>query len=130
MRVAAGAIARKWMKERFGITIQGWMSQLGPIRIPFVDATQIRENLFSHPTQRSFHSLRNTWTRCASPAILSVPGSALPPPAFRQAGAKPVYDRLDAEIALRDDGHQRGEGVEIGDGFASIEQKGASTATK
>jgi chorismate synthase len=35
VRVAAGAIARKWLRERYGIDIRGWMSQLGPIRIPF-----------------------------------------------------------------------------------------------
>ncbi|HRE17552.1 MAG TPA: chorismate synthase, partial [Rhodocyclaceae bacterium] len=49
VRVAAGAIARKWLNERYGVTIRGWMSALGPIDIPFVDAGQIDQNPFFAP---------------------------------------------------------------------------------
>ena len=46
VRVAAGAIARKWLLERYGINIRGWMSALGPIEIPFVSADEIDRNAF------------------------------------------------------------------------------------
>ena len=49
VRVAAGAIARKWLQQRYGISIRGWMSQLGPIEIPFVDAAAIDGNAFFAP---------------------------------------------------------------------------------
>ncbi|HNN44733.1 MAG TPA: chorismate synthase, partial [Azospira sp.] len=49
VRVAAGAIARKWLQERYGVTIRGWMSQLGPIAIPFESADEIGNNPFFAP---------------------------------------------------------------------------------
>jgi hypothetical protein len=49
VRVAAGAIARKWLAERYGVSIRGWMSQLGPIEIPFVAAAEIDGNPFFAP---------------------------------------------------------------------------------
>ena len=125
VRVAAGAIARKWMKERFGITIQGWMSQLGPIRIPFVDATQIRENPFFAPDaaivpqlEEYMDALRKSGDSVG--ARISVAAAGIPP-----GWGEPVYDRLDAEIAYAMMGINAVKGVEIGDGFASIEQKGS-----
>ena len=125
VRVAAGAIARKWMKERFGITIQGWMSQLGPIRIPFVDATQIRENPFFAPDaaivpqlEEYMDALRKSGDSVG--ARISVAAAGVPP-----GWGEPVYDRLDAEIAYAMMGINAVKGVEIGDGFASIEQKGS-----
>ena len=125
VRVAAGAIARKWLKERFGITIQGWMSQLGPIRIPFVDATQIRENPFFAPDaaivpqlEEYMDALRKSGDSVG--ARISVAATGVPP-----GWGEPVYDRLDAEIAYAMMGINAVKGVEIGDGFASIEQKGS-----
>ena len=125
VRVAAGAIARKWLKERFGITIQGWMSQLGPIRIPFVDATQIRENPFFAPDaaivpqlEEYMDALRKSGDSVG--ARISVAAAGVPP-----GWGEPVYDRLDAEIAYAMMGINAVKGVEIGDGFASIEQKGS-----
>ena len=125
VRVAAGAIARKWLKERFGITIQGWMSQLGPIRIPFVDATQIRENPFFAPDaaivpqlEEYMDALRKSGDSVG--ARISVAAAGIPP-----GWGEPVYDRLDAEIAYAMMGINAVKGVEIGDGFSSIEQKGS-----
>ena len=125
VRVAAGAIARKWLKERFGITIQGWMSQLGPIRIPFVDATQIRENPFFAPDaaivpqlEEYMDALRKSGDSVG--ARISVAATGVPP-----GWGEPVYDRLDAEIAYAMMGINAVKGVEIGDGFASIGQKGS-----
>ena len=125
VRVAAGAIARKWMKERFGITIQGWMSQLGPIRIPFVDAAQIGQNPFFAPDaaivpqlEEYMDALRKSGDSVG--ARISVAATGVPP-----GWGEPVYDRLDAEIAYAMMGINAVKGVEIGDGFASIEQKGS-----
>ena len=125
VRVAAGAIARKWLNERFGVTIQGWMSQLGPIRIPFVDAAQIGQNPFFVPDaaivpqlEEYMDALRKSGDSVG--AKISVAATGVPP-----GWGEPVYDRLDAEIAYAMMGINAVKGVEIGDGFASIEQKGS-----
>ena len=125
VRVAAGAIARKWLNERFGITIQGWMSQLGPIRIPFVDATQIRENPFFAPNaaivpqlEEYMDALRKSGDSVG--ARISVAATGVPP-----GWGEPVYDRLDAEIAYAMMGINAVKGVEIGAGFASVAQRGS-----
>jgi len=125
VRVAAGAIARKWLKERFGVTIQGWMSQLGPIEIPFVDAAQIAENPFFAPNaaivpqlEEYMDALRKSGDSVG--ARISVAAKSVPP-----GWGEPVYDRLDAEIAYAMMGINAVKGVEVGAGFASIEQKGS-----
>ena len=125
VRVAAGAIARKWLKERFGVTIQGWMSQLGPIEIPFVDAAQIAENPFFAPNaaivpqlEEYMDALRKSGDSVG--ARISVAAKSVPP-----GWGEPVYDRLDAEIAYAMMGINAVKGVEIGAGFASIEQRGS-----
>ena len=125
VRVAAGAIARKWLNERFGVTIQGWMSQLWPIRIPFVDAAQIGQNPFFAPDaaivpqlEEYMDALRKSGDSVG--AKISVAATGVPP-----GWGEPVYARLDAEIAYAMMGINAVKGVEIGDGFASIEQKGS-----
>ncbi len=125
VRVAAGAIARKWLKERYGVTIQGWMSQLGSISIPFADAAQIRQNAFFAPNaalvpelEAYMDALRKAGDSVG--ARVSVAASGVPP-----GWGEPVYDRLDADIAYAMMGINAVKGVEIGAGFASIEQKGS-----
>jgi len=125
VRVAAGAIARKWLKERYGVTIQGWMSQLGPIEIPFVDAEQTAENPFFAPNaaivpqlEAYMDDLRKSGDSVG--AKISVRAQGVPP-----GWGEPVYDRLDAEIAYAMMGINAVKGVEIGAGFASIAQKGS-----
>ncbi|MBS1229646.1 MAG: chorismate synthase [Proteobacteria bacterium] len=125
VRVAAGAIARKWLKERYGVTIFGWMSQLGPIEIPFVDAGEIAENPFFAPNaslvaqlESYMDALRKSGDSVG--AKISVAASGVPP-----GWGEPVYDRLDAEIAYAMMGINAVKGVEIGAGFASIVQKGS-----
>ena len=66
VRVAAGAVARKWLNERYGVEIRGWMSALGPIDIPFVSADEIDRNAFLHPTQPLFRNWKLIWITCAS----------------------------------------------------------------
>ena len=125
VRVAAGAIARKWLKARYGITIFGWMSQLGPIEIPFVDAGEIAKNPFFAPNaslvpqlESYMDALRKSGDSVG--AKISIAASGVPP-----GWGEPVYDRLDAEIAYAMMGINAVKGVEIGAGFASIVQKGS-----
>ena len=125
VRVAAGAIARKWLKARYGVTIQGWMSQLGPLEIPFVDAAAIGENPFFAPNaslvpqlEAYMDSLRKSGDSVG--AKISVAATGVPP-----GWGEPVFDRLDAQIAYAMMGINAVKGVEIGSGFASIVQKGS-----
>lgn len=125
VRVAAGAIARKWLKERYGVAIRGWMSQLGPIAIPFVDADAISANPFFAPNaavvpelEAYMDALRKSGDSIG--ARIRVTATGVPP-----GWGEPVYDRLDAEIAYAMMGINAVKGVEIGAGFASVEQKGS-----
>jgi chorismate synthase len=125
VRVAAGAIARKWLHERYGVTIQGWMSQLGEREIPFVDAAQIGENPFFAPNAEIVPELEDYMDalRKAGDSVgarISVVARGVPP-----GWGEPVYDRLDADIAYAMMGINAVKGVEIGAGFACVEQKGS-----
>ena len=125
VRVAAGAIARKWLRERFGVTIHGWMSQLGPIRIPFVDAAQIDKNPFFVPDAAIVAQLEDYMDDLRKSgdsvgARISVLASGVP-----VGWGEPVFDRLDAEIAYAMMGINAVKAVEIGDGLACVEQKGS-----
>ena len=125
VRVAAGAIARKWLRERYGVTIQGWMSRLGPIEIPFVDAVQIDENPFFAPNAVIVPELENYMDALRKSgdsvgAQIEVVARGVPP-----GWGEPVYGRLDAEIAYAMMGLNAVKGVEIGAGFASVAQKGS-----
>ncbi len=125
VRVAAGAIAKKWLKERYGVSVHGWMSQLGPIEIPFVDAAQIAQNPFFVPNaevvpelEAYMDTLRKEGDSVG--AAICVAAKGVPP-----GWGEPVFDRLDAEIAYAMMGINAVKGVEIGAGFASIAQKGS-----
>ena len=125
VRVAAGAIARKWLSQRFGVSIQGWMSQLGPIEIPFVDAAQIAQNPFFAPNaeivpelEAYMDTLRKDGDSVG--AAICVAAKGVPP-----GWGEPVFDRLDAEIAYAMMGINAVKGVEIGAGFASVAQRGS-----
>jgi len=125
VRVAAGAIARKWLKERYGVSIRGWMSALGPIGIPFVSTDDIDGNAFFAPNaaivpelESYMDSLRKSLDSVG--AQITVTATGVPP-----GWGEPVYDRLDAEIAYAMMGINAVKGVEIGAGFASVTQKGS-----
>ncbi|QKS28646.1 chorismate synthase [Accumulibacter sp.] len=125
VRVAAGAIARKWLAERYGVRIMGWMSQLGPIPIPFVSADEIGNNPFFAPNAAIVAELEDYMDQLRKAgdsvgAKISVTASGLPP-----GWGEPVYGRLDAEIAYAMMGINAVKGVEIGAGFASISQRGS-----
>ncbi len=125
VRVAAGAIARKWLCEHYGVTIRGWMSQLGSIEIPFVDAAEIDNNPFFAPNAAVVPQLEAFMDRLRKAgdsigAKITVTARGVPP-----GWGEPVYGRLDAEIAYAMMGINAVKGVEIGAGFASIAQMGS-----
>jgi chorismate synthase len=124
--VAAGAIAKKWLGERFGVVVRGYLSQLGAIPIPFVSWDGINDNPFFSPNanvvpqlETYMDKLRKSGESCG--ARIDVVASGVP-----VGWGDPVYDRLDAAIAYAMMGINAVKGVEIGAGFASIEQLGTA----
>lgn len=126
LRVAAGAIARKWLDQRFGIRIQGHLSQLGGIELDRSrfewDAVDANPFFWPNPDQIEelegfMHRLRKSGDSAG--ARVEVMASGLPP-----GWGEPVFDRIDADIAKALMSINAVKGVEIGAGFAAVEQKG------
>ena len=69
MRVAAGAIAKKYLAQRYGVIVRGYLSQLGAIVIQDVDWNEVNNNAFSVPMPASYPSWNSIWTPCASKGI-------------------------------------------------------------
>ncbi|MBB5189291.1 chorismate synthase [Silvimonas terrae] len=125
VRVAAGAIAKKWLKEKFGIQIRGYMSQLGEIEIPFQSWDQVGENAFFAPNNEIVPQLEAYMDQIRSErdsvgAKITVVAEGVP-----VGLGEPVYDRLDADIAYAMMGINAVKGVEVGAGFASVAQRGS-----
>jgi chorismate synthase len=125
VRVAAGAIARKWLAERHGVRIRGHLVQLGPTPIPFEDWSQVDANPFFVanagivPKLEAFmDALRKSGDSCG--AKITVVATGVPP-----GWGEPVYGRLDADLAQAMMGINAVKGVEIGSGFASVTQRGS-----
>jgi len=124
VRVAAGAIARKWLHERHGVEIRGYMAQLGPIAIPFESWDEVGRNPFFAPSAGAVAQLETYMDelRKAGDSVgarINVVASGVP-----VGWGEPVYDRLDADIAHAMMGINAVKGVEIGAGFASVAQRG------
>ena len=125
IRVAAGAIAKKWLKERFGVTVRGYMSQLGEIEIPFQTWDCVNDNPFFSPNrdvlpqlEEYLDKIRNE--RDSVGARITVVAEGVP-----VGWGEPVFDRLDADIAHSMMSINAVKGVEIGAGFASVSQRGS-----
>lgn len=125
VRVAAGAIAKKWLKKRYGVEIRGYMSQLGEITIPFQSWDAVNENPFFSPNrdiilelEAYLDNVRNE--RDSVGARISVVAQGVP-----VGWGEPVYDRLDAELAYAMMSINAVKGVEVGAGFASVAQRGS-----
>ena len=123
--VAAGAVAKKWLRERFGTTFAGWMAQLGDIEIPFVDEAEIPNNPFFAPNaaivpelEACMDALRKAGDSCG--ARITAVARGMPP-----GLGEPLYDRLDADIAYVMMGLNAVKGVEIGAGFRCVTQRGS-----
>ncbi|OOV88313.1 chorismate synthase [Oceanospirillum linum] len=124
MRVAAGAVAKKFLKERLGIEVRGYMSQLGPIKVEKVDWDLVNTNPFFCPDadkvpelERYMDALRKEGESVG--AKVTVVASHVPP-----GLGEPIFDRLDAELAHALMSINAVKGIEIGAGFDSVEQKG------
>lgn len=125
MRVAAGAIAKKYLKQMHGIEITGFLSQLGPIKAEGFDAAQIEQNPFFFPDAGKLEEL-DQYMRDLKKEGNSVGAKVQVIATKVPVGlGEPVFDRLDADIAHAMMGINAVKGVEIGDGFAVVEQKGS-----
>jgi len=125
VRVAAGAIARKWLQQRYGVTVRGWMSQLGSIGIPWQDEAAIDTNPFFAPNagivaqlEEYMDALRKSGDSVGAEVTVVARGVPV-------GWGDPVYGRLDADIAYAMMGINAVKGVEIGAGFESVTQKGS-----
>ena len=124
VRVAAGAVARKWLRERYGIVVRGYMAQLGPVEIPFVQWSAVDANPFFAPNADIVPELESYMDRLRKSgdsvgARINVVASGVP-----VGWGEPVYDRLDADIAHAMMSVNAVKGVEIGAGFAAVAQRG------
>jgi len=124
IRVAAGAIAKKYLRERLGVRVRGYLSQLGPIRASSFDWDQVERNPFFCPDavavpkiEAYMDGLRKEGDSIG--AEVTVVAEGVPP-----GLGEPIFDRLDADIAHALMGINAVKAVEIGAGFASVEQKG------
>ncbi|MDE0841294.1 MAG: chorismate synthase [Porticoccaceae bacterium] len=124
MRVAAGAIAKKYLSERLGVEIFGYVSRLGPVRFERFEREEIERNPFFFPDPDKIPELENYMQALVKEgnsvgAQVSVTATGLP-----VGLGEPVFDRLDADIAHALMGINAVKGVEIGAGFSCVTQKG------
>lgn len=125
IRVAAGGIAKKYLKQVHGIEIRGYLSQLGPIAIDSVDHAVTNTNPFFCPDETKLEAL-DAFMRDLKKegnsigAKVSVVANNMP-----VGLGEPIFDRLDADLAHAMMGINAVKGVEVGDGFGVVEQKGS-----
>lgn len=122
--VGAAAIAKKWLREKYGTIFRGCMSQLGEIAIPFESWDHVPNNPFFAANaeiiprlEEYMDALRKSGDSCG--ARIEVAASKVP-----IGLGQPIYDKLDADIAFAMMGINAVKGVEIGAGFRSVAQKG------
>jgi chorismate synthase len=125
MRVAAGAIARKYLAERLGVRIHGYLAQMGDVRIDPVDLAEIDRNPFFCPDPARVGELEALIDQLRRDgdsigARVTVVAKGVPP-----GLGEPVFDRLDADLAHAMMGINAVKGVEVGAGFAAVSQRGS-----
>ncbi len=125
VRVAAGAIAKKWLAEKFGIRVRGYMHQLGEITIPFDSWDAVSGNAFFAPNSAIVPQLETYLDQIRAERDSVGAGITVVAEGVPVGWGEPVYDRLDAEIAYAMMGINAVKGVEIGAGFESIHQRGS-----
>lgn len=124
MRVAAGAVAKKFLQQEFGIVVRGYLSQLGPIKIESVDWNEVPNNPFFCPDVSKVAEMEEYMKALNKEgnsvgAKITVTASGMIP-----GLGEPIFDRLDADIAHALMSINAVKGVEIGAGFDSVAQKG------
>ncbi|MDM7942536.1 MAG: chorismate synthase [Hydrogenophaga sp.] len=123
--VAAGAVAKKWLKEKFGTTFLGCMTQIGDVVIPFESWAHVPDNPFFAPVadvsalEDYMNALRKSGDSCGARIRVTAQGMPV-------GLGQPLYDRLDADIGHAMLGLNAVKGVEIGAGFASVADKGST----
>jgi len=125
MRVAAGAIAKKYLRESLGIEVWGYLSQLGPIKAELVDWNEVHNNPFFCPDPAKVDEMASYMEALNKEgdsigARISVVATGVPP-----GLGEPIFDRLDAELAHALMSINAVKGVELGAGFDSVAQKGS-----
>ena len=124
MRVAAGAIAKKYLRNRLGAEIKGYLAQLGPIKINLVSWAEVEKNPFFCPDPTKVKELEIYMDALRKEgdsmgARINVVATGIPP-----GLGEPIFDRLDADLAHALMSINAVKGVEIGSGFACVESKG------
>jgi len=124
MRVAAGAIAKKYLAEKLGVRIRGYLAQLGPIELELRDWGSVEDNPFFCPDPSRVQELEDYMDALRKEgnsigARINVVATGVPP-----GLGEPIFDRLDADIAHALMSINAVKGVEIGAGFACVAQKG------
>jgi chorismate synthase len=123
--VAAGAVAKKWLAEKYGTTFHGCMTQIGDLTIPFESWDHVPNNPFFAPVadvsalEAYMGELRKAGDSCG--ARLRVTARNVP-----VGLGEPLFDKMDADIAFAMMGINAVKGVEIGAGFASVTQRGTT----
>ena len=123
--VAAGAVAKKWLLEKYGTRFVGCMAQIGDIVIPFESCEHVPNNTFFAPMadvselEAYMDALRKAGDSCG--ARIRVTATGMP-----VGLGEPLFDKLDADIAFAMMGINAVKGVEIGAGFASVTQRGTT----
>ncbi len=123
--VAAGAVAKKWLKEKFGTEFRACMLQVGEVALPFEDWAHVPNNPFFAPVadvtryEDYMDALRKAGDSCG--ALIRVQASGVP-----VGLGEPLYDKLDADIAYAMMGLNAVKAVEIGAGFDSVAQRGTT----
>ncbi|MEL7185061.1 MAG: chorismate synthase [Pseudomonadota bacterium] len=125
MRVAAGAVAKKYLKDRLGIEVHGYLSQLGDIVLAATDLSIVDDNPFFCADPARLDELDAFMTELREQgdsigAKISVLATNMPP-----GLGEPVFDKLEADIAHGLMSINAVKGVEIGAGFAAIQQRGS-----
>ena len=123
--VAAGAVAKKWLRQQYGTQFRGCMQQVGELAIPFESWDHVPNNPFFAPVadvsalEAYMDALRKSGDSCG--ARLRVTATGMP-----VGLGQPLFDKLDARIAFAMMGINAVKGVEIGAGFASVAQRGST----
>ncbi len=124
MRVAAGVIAKKWLQQRHGVTVRGYLSQLGAITPTGHDWSAVEDNPFFWPVAEQVPALESYMDALRKSgdsvgARVNVVADGVPP-----GWGEPIYGKLDGDLAAALMSINAVKGVEIGDGFASAAQLG------
>lgn len=125
MRVAAGVIAKRWLAQRHGVQVRGWLAALGPLTPAAFDWDAVESNPFFWPDAGMVAELERYMDRLRKSgdsvgARVNVLASNVPP-----GWGEPIYGKLDGELAAALMSINAVKGVEIGDGFAAVTQRGS-----